>query len=93
MEEFTSFRALTKKEVVNCTTGERLGYICDAEIDLNCGEIKYFITPAPQEHFSFKTGEGRKFAFSDITKIGCDIILISRAYPCSLKSQKMKKVL
>ncbi len=81
----TCFRALEKKEVVNTSTGERLGYICDAEIDLDCGQIKYFIVPVSHTSFSLKPCERRKFAFSDIEKIGDDIILISRSYPCIVK--------
>lgn len=91
--EFVTFRCLEKKEVVNTSTGERLGYICDAEIDMKCGEIKYFIIPVQKDPFSFKTHEWRKFAFSDITKIGDDIILVSRTYPCVRKNSRRKKVL
>lgn len=91
--EYVSFRCLEKKEVVNTSTGERLGYICDAEIDMKCGEIKYFIIPIQKDPFSFKTQEWKKFAFDDITKIGDDIILVSRTYPCVRKSNRRKKVL
>jgi len=90
---FTTFRCLEKKEVVNCTTGERLGYICDAEIDMACGEIKYFIVPVSKDTFSFKAREWRKFAFSDISKIGDDIILITHATVCTPHSGKRKKLL
>ncbi len=90
---FTTFRSLEKKEVVNCTTGERLGYICDAEINMECGEIKYFIVPIQKDTFSFKAKEWRKFAFSDISKIGDDIILITRAIPCTPHTGKRKKLL
>ncbi len=82
MLEFVCFRALEKKEVVNVETGERLGYICDAEIDIDCGQIKYFIVPVSHNSFSLKPCEKRKFSFSDICKIGDDIILISKSYPC-----------
>ena len=83
--ENVCFRALEKKEVINCTTGERLGYICDAQIDVECGQIKYFIVPISSPSFSLKPCERRKFAFSDIEKIGDDIILISRTLPCDVK--------
>ena len=93
LPELITFRCLEKKEVVNTSTGERLGYICDAEIDIKCGDIKYFIVPIQKDPFSLKTQEWRKFAFTDITKVGDDIILISRTYPCVRKSTKRKKVL
>ena len=90
---FTTFRALEKKEVINCTTGERLGFVCDAEIDMSCGEIKYFIVPIQKDAFSFKAREWRKFSFSDISKIGDDIILITGALPCTPNVGKRKKLL
>ncbi|MBR5460494.1 MAG: YlmC/YmxH family sporulation protein [Clostridia bacterium] len=95
MEEtvgFTNFRCLEKKEVVNTSTGERLGFISDAELDMSCGEIRYFIVPVQRDPFCMKAQEWRKFAFSDIEKIGDDIILISRAYPC-VRGVKKKKIL
>ena len=92
---FTSFKCLCKKEVVNCNTGERLGFITDAEIDMSSGEIKYFIALCEKDPFSFKGKEYKKFSFCDITKIGDDIILISRAFPCTRHQEfpKRKKVL
>ena len=89
MSDYLCFKALEKKEVVNTETGERLGCISDAEIDLDCGQIKYFIVPVCHNAFSLKPSEKRKFSFSDITKIGDDIILIKKSYPCIIH----KKVL
>ena len=90
---FTSFKNLQKKEVVNCSNGERLGFICDAEIDMGCGEIKYFIVPVQKDPLSFRAQEWKKFSFDDISKVGDDIILIKCAYPAARKPQKRKKVL
>ena len=90
---FVNFRCLEKKEVVNTSTGERLGYICDAELDMQKGEIKYFIVPIQKDPFSMKPQEWKKFSFEDITQIGDDLILISRAYPCVRRPAKRKKLL
>lgn len=71
-----TLKSLFSKEVINTVTGERLGYIDDGEIDMECGEIKcFFITSHCGNVFS-KKKEIRKFSFEDITKIGSDIILI-----------------
>ncbi len=90
---FATFRELEKKEIVNCSTGERLGFICDAEIDMKSGEIKYFTVPVHKDAFGLKAREWKKFAFSDIERIGDDLILISRSYPCVRKVPKRKKLL
>ena len=68
---------LFSKEVVNTVTGERLGYISDAELDVSCGEIKYFCVAQHCKNLFSKKKELKKFAYDDITKIGDDIILIS----------------
>lgn len=36
---------LRYKEVIDLTTGQRLGYVCDAEIDLEQGKIVSLIVP------------------------------------------------
>ena len=90
---FTSFKCLTKKEVVNCSTGERLGYITDAEFDTCTGEIKYFIATSEKDPFGIKGREMRRFAFCDISRIGDDIIIVNRASICVKQSSKRKKLL
>ncbi len=89
MQDFVCFSSLQRKEVINCDTGERLGYICDAEIDTECGVIKYFIVPIPHPSFTLKPCERRRFQFCDIKTIGEDFILITKSYPCPVR----KKVL
>lgn len=74
--KYLKLSELFSKEVVNTVTGERLGYVNDAEIDIDCGEIKYFCVSQICKNLFSKKPEIRKFSFDDITKIGNDIILI-----------------
>ncbi len=73
---------LFSKEIVNTCTGERLGYICDAEVDMECGMIKCFCTVKRCKGiFTFKK-ETRKFSLDDIVRIGDDIILVDNCVCC-----------
>ena len=40
---------LRYKEVIDLTTGQRLGYVCDAEIDLEQGKIVSLIVPGQKK--------------------------------------------
>ena len=40
---------LRYKEVIDLTTGQRLGYVCDAEIDLEQGKIVSLIVPGDRK--------------------------------------------
>ena len=40
---------LRSKEVINISSGQRLGYICDAEIDMTDGRILSFIVPGERK--------------------------------------------
>lgn len=80
---------LFSKEVINTATGERLGYITDAEIDAECGIIRYLIVPVPCKNPFSKGREVRKFQFDDILKIGSDTILVKSTFPCPVSSKKV----
>lgn len=67
---------LFSKEVVNTGTGERLGFINDAEIDAERGIIKCFFVPEKCKNPFSRKRNVTKFTVNDIVKIGCDIILI-----------------
>lgn len=41
---------LRYKEVIDQSTGQRLGYVCDAEIDLDDGKIVSLIVPLSLIH-------------------------------------------
>lgn len=86
----TTLKALFSKEVINTATGERLGYVDDGELNIECGEINcLFITEYCRNPFS-KKKEVISFAYDDIVRIGNDIILIKS---CSKQSKSEKKQL
>lgn len=71
-----TFLALRSKEVINIADGSRLGYVCDMEIDVECGKICALILPAPTKLFSRARPRDRRIPWSQITKIGDDFILV-----------------
>lgn len=85
----TTISDLFSKEVINTCTGERLGYVCDAEVDVECGVIRFFCLPVPCKNPFAKNREIRKFAFDDIVKIGGDTILVKSTFPCHARAKKL----
>ena len=77
----SSLTDLRRKEVINISTGTRLGNVCDLELDLKCGRITALIGPEHQPIFSFKRAEEYRIPWECINKIGDDIILVSSAHP------------
>ena len=68
------------KEIINIATGQRLGYVCDADIDMPEGILKALIVPGPCRFFGLLGREDDYFLpFDCIVKIGSDIILIDVA--------------
>lgn len=68
---------LQKKEVININDGKRLGFLYDIEVDLETGRIGSIIIPGGSRFFGlFGRGEEYVITFSQIKKIGDDIILV-----------------
>ena len=70
------FKELRNKEVINSKTGQRLGFVCDIEINMHTGAIVAIIVPG---RFGFLGIWGRTddhyIKWSEIKKIGSDIII------------------
>lgn len=68
---------LKQKEVINCRDGERLGYVCDLEFDINTGIIIKIIVPGPCKIWGI-LGRDHEYAinFCCIKQIGTDVILV-----------------
>lgn len=73
-----TFLSLRSKEVINIADGSRLGYVCDMEIDVECGRICALILPAPTKLFSRARPREIRIPWSEIAKIGDDFILVCR---------------
>lgn len=65
---------LQSKEIIDITTGKRIGMIIDVEVD-NTGRIKKFILQEKRLR-RFKTLEEFAVTWDEIIKFGDDIILI-----------------
>ena len=80
------------KEIINVASGQRLGYVCDAEIELPAGVLKSLLVPGPCRFFGLF---GREPDFlvplSCITKIGRDIILVDIPGQCGRSKREKKK--
>lgn len=69
---------LQYKEVINITTGQRLGYISDLEFDIHSGKVMSFIVPGPKRFLGLFPGETDfVFPWESIVRMGDDTILIS----------------
>lgn len=69
---------LQTKEIINISTGKRLGVIIDVIVDKN-GNIKSLILEEKRSR-KFASREEYELDWKQISKIGDDIILISDKY-------------
>lgn len=68
---------LRYKEVINVLTGQRLGFVCDAEMDPTDGRVLALIVPGPARFFGlFGREDDFILPWECINRIGDDIILI-----------------
>ena len=65
------------KEVINISTGQRLGYVSDLEFDIRTGKVLTFIVPGPRRFFGLLPAEmDYVFPWESIVRMGDDTILI-----------------
>lgn len=65
------------KEVINVTDGTRYGYVGDAEVDLETGQIQALVVPGRLRLFGLLGREAeRVFPWSAVRRFGEDIILV-----------------
>ena len=71
------FSDLRCREVINISTGTRLGYVGDALVDLKDGRIGALIVPGPARFLGlFGREDDYILPWPCITRIGPDIILV-----------------
>ena len=79
------------KEIINVCTGQRLGYVCDAEIEMPAGVLRALIVPGPCRFFGlFGREPDFLIPMERITKIGTDIILVEIEGSCA-RSKRGRK--
>lgn len=65
------------KEVINVSDGSRYGYVGDAEVDLESGQIRALIVPGRLRLFGLLgREEERVFPWTAVRRFGEDIILV-----------------
>ena len=65
------------KEVINVADGSRYGYVGDAEVDLETGQIRALIVPGRLRLFGLLGREPeRVFSWEAVKRFGEDIILV-----------------
>lgn len=70
------------KEVINVTDGSRYGFVGDAEVDLETGQIRSLIVPGRLRLFGLLGREAeRVFPWSAVRRFGEDIILVEEDAP------------
>ena len=66
---------LEKKEVIDCHSGCRMGYISDFEINFCSGQIVSIIVPKGSS-FGFWNKEDLVIPWQNIKKIGEDLVIV-----------------
>lgn len=68
---------IRSKEVINISTGMRLGYVSDVEVDISTGQIVSIVVPGPSRYLGL-LGREEDFVipWEKIGRIGEDIILV-----------------
>ena len=73
----TTLVELRYKEIINLNNGNRLGFVCDAEITLPEGQVTALVVPGAARFFGlFGREEDLVIPWERIAKIGEDIILV-----------------
>ncbi len=81
---------LFRKEVINLCNGERLGFVCDAQVDVLTGCVVALIVPEKGHGFNlFGKGEEIIIPWCNVRRIGDDLILveIDRCFRQKLKER------
>ncbi|MBO7208842.1 MAG: YlmC/YmxH family sporulation protein [Clostridia bacterium] len=72
------FSELKNKEVINVSTGERLGFVCDMEFDSETGKVSSIVLPPSKNKlFSFNKENETVIMWNEIKRIGNDIIIVN----------------
>lgn len=66
---------LQNKDIISITTGENIGRIIDAEVDSTGKILKFYVEEKKVFRKYFNSNEVT-FKFSDVEKIGADVILV-----------------
>ena len=90
----SSFFELRDKDVVNINNGEKLGRICDIDIELDTARVCALILPGRCRVLGlFGREDDISIAWNEITLIGEDVILVNKCMPvCNNKRSKSQHI-
>lgn len=81
-ENINRASAFRHKEVIDISTGNRLGFMTDIDVDLDTGRVNAIIIPGKRRFFGFlPPEEDMVIEWHRIKKIGDDIILVETHSP------------
>ncbi len=80
--DFSTFRELAKKDVINARDGKNLGRISDLGLEPCTGRILSLIVPDPDAGFFAMKREERVIPFDRIRKFGDDVIIVELGTEC-----------
>ena len=87
------FSELRYKEVIDIHTGQRLGYVCDAEFDDAEGRIVSLITPGRAKFFGlFGREDDYVLPWKCIVLMGADIILVETQEDAPRRKREKRKL-
>ena len=82
---------LRRREVIDIATAERLGYVCDVEIDFKTGLIQSIVVPRRDSFFALLRRKSEfVIPWDNIAAIGKDIILVNVDHSCYYPADKYK---
>lgn len=90
MEKYT-LNKLRDKEVINTCDGKRLGYICDAIIDICTGSVCALIVILDCRHFRFGKPEELTIPWEKVCCFGKDAVLVNLDVSCYHSFENEKK--
>ena len=94
----TTIIDLRDKEIIDLHSGNRFGFVCDAEITMPEGQVTALVVPGRARFFGLLgREEDLVIPWERITKIGEDIILVElegdpRRHPRQGKGKKMRSI-
>ncbi|WP_253288008.1 YlmC/YmxH family sporulation protein [Anaerostipes sp. MSJ-23] len=72
-----NFLELRQKDVINCNTGERIGFVLDLEFDPKTGQIHFLIVPKARKIVNcLGKNQVYRIPYRCIVRIGRDTILV-----------------
>ena len=70
-----SLNAIRNMEVVDISTGSKIGYVKDFKLDVNSKRIIAIFLPSPVKSW-FNKGDDIELSWDKIVKIGVDVLIV-----------------